>query len=86
MKSSDKVLGKTGRAQRRKPAAPKRQNAPKVSDRGVSLSEKTDPTVLIRERDEALEQLKAAAEVLRVIASSSKDVNRDSSSREFSGM
>ena len=60
MKSSDKVRGKTGRAQRREPAAPKRQNAPKVSDRGVSLSEKTDPTVLIRERDEALEQLKAA--------------------------
>jgi two-component system, NtrC family, sensor kinase len=74
MKSSDKVRGKTGRAQRRKPPAPKRQNAPKVSDRGVSLSEKTDPVVLTRERDEAVEQLKAAAEVLRVIASSSKDV------------
>jgi hypothetical protein len=70
MKSGDQVGGKAGRARPCKPEGPKRQNAPKDSGRGISLGagEKTDPTVHLRERDEALAQLNATAEVLRVIA------------------
>ena len=79
MRSSGTVRGKADKPARRKAAAPKRQNEPKNSARAVSRGAREKTTenlkVVTRARDEALEQLKATAEVLKVIASSSNDVN-----------
>jgi GAF domain-containing protein len=75
MRRGDKVRGKVVRSRRRKPAAPKRRNPPKI--RGVSLAEREkidDRGPVKRERDEALEQLKATAEILGVIKSPSSGV------------
>jgi signal transduction histidine kinase len=69
MKRRSKSAGKSRKRGRRKPAAPKRPDAPAarrspVADRKIVLAR------LTRERDEALEQLSAASDVLRVISSS----------------
>jgi two-component system NtrC family sensor kinase len=59
------------KTRRRKTAARKRGNAPKVRGRGPSAaSQETKVALLTRERDQALEQLFAASEVLKVISSS----------------
>ena len=57
---------------RHKTATLKRRNAPKVARRRSSsaVSQDTKIALLARERDEALEQLSAASEVLNVISSS----------------
>jgi two-component system, NtrC family, sensor kinase len=74
VRNSDKVGGKAGKARRRK-AAPKHRNAPKLSGRGISLAagEKISLALFTRERDEALEQQKATFAVLRAISNAPTD-------------
>ena len=55
---------------RRTASKTKRPSAPKVSGRSEPSSASTKNALLKRERDEALEQLSAASEVLKVISSS----------------
>ena len=64
--------GEPVKARRRKAAAPKHPNAPKVTGRRnpSSTSANTEIALLKRERDELLEQRKATAEVLQVINAS----------------
>src|SRR5262249_19970635 len=67
--------GKLTKPRRRKAEMPKRRNAPSVRAGGSpAAGQETNAVQLARERDEALEQLSAAAEVLRVISSSAGDL------------
>jgi two-component system, NtrC family, sensor kinase len=72
MRRRSKPGGKTGKAGRHNPATPKRTNPPKAasSRRSTSPSQESEIARLTRERDEALEQLSAASDVLNVISSS----------------
>ena len=72
MRRRDKIGGKAAKTQRRKTAARKGGNAPKVVRHGGSSADALSKKVALfkRERDEALEQQKATSEVLRVISSS----------------
>ena len=75
MKSSDKVRRKAGRAAPRKAAAPKREKTAKGSIPRISLTKGASAAlaVLASERDEALEQQKAAFAVLRAISDAPTD-------------
>src|SRR5450631_939760 len=70
MRRRDKAGGKAAKTQRRKTL--KRRNAPKTARRHSALAagKETNIARLARERDEALDQLAATSEVLKVISSS----------------
>jgi two-component system, NtrC family, sensor kinase len=77
MKRRSKASGKAGKSEPHKAATLKRHRTPpKAVPRRLSAktSQETEITRLTRERDEALEREKAAAEVLRVISRSSADI------------
>ena len=66
MKRRSRAGGEPVKTRRRKTATLKRRNAPKAArGRGSSsVSQETKVALLTRERDEALEQQKATAEIL----------------------
>ncbi|MFZ0147420.1 MAG: GAF domain-containing protein [Xanthobacteraceae bacterium] len=75
MRRLSRAGGEPVKTRRRKMAARKRGNALKVRGRGASIAGlETAVAQLVRERDEAREQQKATAEILRVIRTSPADV------------
>ena len=72
MRRRSKAGGKSTESQRRKTTTLKRRNAPKaVRRRSSSVAGKEAKVALFkRERDEALEQQRATAEVLKIISAS----------------
>src|ERR1700756_5333905 len=69
MRRRSRASSKLAKARSRKAVTPKRRSAP-TSSSGL----KTTAARLTRERNEALEQLSGASEVLKVIGSSSGDL------------
>src|SRR6516162_9715102 len=71
MRRRSRAGGKPAKSARGKHAALKQRNAPNSGVRRILLGrQETEVARLTRERDEALEQQKAAAEVLKIISTS----------------
>ena len=75
MRRRSRAGGKSVKTRRRKTAARKRGNAPEVArHRSPPAGQETEVVRLTRERDEALEQQRATAEVLKIISASATEL------------
>src|SRR5215831_13443179 len=70
MRRRSRASNKLAKARSRKAEMPKRRNAPVARGSSSDGGQETEVARLRRERDEALEQQKAAAEVLNIISTS----------------
>jgi two-component system, NtrC family, sensor kinase len=72
MRRRSRASGQPTKVRRRKTVTPKRRNAPKAKlvRSPLASGRETKVAQLTRERDEALEQQRAAAEVLKIISAS----------------
>jgi signal transduction histidine kinase len=72
MRRRSRASGQPAKVRRRKTVTPKRRNAPKakLTRSPLASGRETKVAQLTRERDEALEQQRAAAEVLKIISAS----------------
>ena len=74
MRRRSKAGGEPAKTRRRKTATLKRRTAPKAVRSSSDATHQTEMALVIRERDELLEQRTAISDILRVISNSPSDV------------